>query len=132
MSAIDQLIAVVPKLENTVEIQGVKLDIKPLTLMSAAKLIRRFPDAIKAIFGETDMVDALVSCGPEFLAAAIVASLDTLGNLEEELKVSQLPDDMQLEIFSEILAITMPEGLEAFLDKLIPLAEKMGLTLAPE
>ena len=96
--------------------------------MTISKLFRRFPEATKVMFGEnTDIQTVLINSAPEMIAAVISAGMGQVNDIENEQEIAQLPDEYQLELLSEIIAITMPEGLEGFLGKLTPFLSKMGM-----
>ena len=127
-SVIQQLLSVAPSHTETVNINGVEIEIKALSLMTISKLFRRFPEATKVMFGEnTDIQTVLINSAPEMIAAVISAGMGQVNDIENEQEIAQLPDEYQLELLSEIIAITMPEGLEGFLGKLTPFLSKMGM-----
>lgn len=128
ISAIDALLSVAPKHTETVELNGVSVDIFPVSLMSVAKILRRFPEAIQVLIGEHQKPElAIVNCGPEAVAAIIAAGMGKVNDIETEVKISQLPDEWQAELLGEIVRITMPDGLEQWMGKFLAVAQKMGL-----
>ena len=132
MKSIDALLATAPKSTTSVTVNGQTVELTPLSLMVIARLLRRFPVALKALMGEGgDILDTVVSCGPEALSAVIAAGLGEAGNLEAEAKIQTMPDELQLELLAEIMQATMPEGLESFLARLMPFIERIGLIANP-
>lgn len=128
-NSIDLLLSAMPKNTKTVEIENIAVEIEPLSLMTISKLLRRFPEALKLLFGESDKPEQLlINQGPEMIAAIISASMGFLNDIENEQKISQLPDEWQGEILGEVIQATMPDGLDAFLGKLAPFLGKMGIT----
>lgn len=130
-NSIDALLSAAPNVTNDVEIGGVKITVKPLSLMMIAKLLRRFPDAMKLLTGGTDndsdAMKTIVTCGPEAIAAVISAGTGALNDIENEQKIANLPDEWQAELLAEIVNITMPDGLDVFLEKFLPFLQKMGM-----
>ena len=69
-SVIQQLLSVAPSHSETVNINGVEIEIRALSLMTISKLFRRFPEATKVMFGEnTDIQTVLINSAPEMIAA---------------------------------------------------------------
>lgn len=127
-SGIDALLSVAPSYAETVTVGGIEIEIQPISLMSLAKLLRRFPEALKVLLGEhSDPTQAVVGCGPEAIAALVSAGVGQLNDIQMEQKIASLPDDWQAELLGEILRITMPDGLESFLGRFLKIAEKVGL-----
>lgn len=128
-NSIDLLLSAMPKTSREVEISGVSVEIEPLSLMTISKLLRRFPQSLKVLFGESDKAEELlINQGPEMVAAILSASMGFLNDIEHEQKISQLPDEWLAELLGEVIQLTMPDGLEGFLGKLKPFLGKMGIS----
>lgn len=128
---IAQLEAVADGGFREVDAGGVTLRLRPVTLVECLRLLRRFPALKSGLFGgEADdgtLFDVLLDAGPEAIAALVAASSGRLGDAKLEAVIARLPDDVLIPAVLDVVALTMPEGLEAFFERLINLAGAAGL-----
>lgn len=128
MSNFQKLLSIAPKYSDNVVIEGVSFEVKPLSLMKIAKILRRFPPLLSVASGEDiDFIKIVTDCGPEAVAAIVVAATGEVNDIEEEVIVQQLPDEWQLELLTKAFELTMPGGVEDFLGKFLPFIERMGM-----
>lgn len=133
MADITALFGAAPKAMGTVEVGGHAVEISPVSLASLVRILRRYPAAVKVLFGGGDVAETLVGCGPEMIAALLAAATGHEGEPEVERRIADLPEEWQADLLAEAVRLTLPDGrLDAFLARLARVGEAMGLKALPQ
>lgn len=86
-----------------------------------AHLLARFPELRKLMAGVEVEADDLMRMGGDVVNAIIACGCGYVGKQEAEAKVDQLPADVQLDMLTKIIKLTMPGGVGPFVEKLTAL-----------
>jgi hypothetical protein len=120
------LVDIAPAVEK-IDCGGVSVEVYGVSVRGVASLLARFPDLRKLMSGLEVEPDSLVSMAPDAVAAIIAAGVGKPGDPETEAIADRMPVDVQADLLSAILRLTMPRGLGPFADKLA----KLGDILVP-
>ena len=120
-------------LSETVTVSGVAIEVKGVSALGIASLMKRFPEFRELLSGnEIDIgPDQLFELVPNGVAAIIAAGCGHPGNQEAEGVAEGLPVAEQLELLQAILRLTMPDGIVPFAERVRSLFGSVA-TLAPE
>lgn len=118
------LLDIAPAAER-VDIRGIQVDVRGLSLTDLRDLIARFPEVV-ALFGKGLNVGAIMKAGPAVVAAAIAAACGNPGDKAAEAIAGDLPLGEQADILDKVLRLTMPKGPGPF----VALLKTVGLDLA--
>jgi hypothetical protein len=134
MSIVDDLLSVVPSTVKTVKIKETDVEIRPIELSEIATILAKYPaclDAFKNGFEDINFT-LILKTAPQIINEIVAAGLDEMNNLEEITKIQRLPDDIKLEILSQIVSLTMPGGMDDLLGKFQPLLNLFGVEMESE
>lgn len=109
------------------EVKGIR--VWGLSGEGIAYLFQRFPDIRRAVVGRSVDRDALLALAPDMIAAIIACGIGFVNDPEQEKAAATLSLDLQMDFIDAILRLTMPDGPDPFVDKI--LAIKGRLTAAP-
>ncbi len=121
------LVDIAPIVEK-VTVGGAVIDVPGVSAAGIAILLYRFPELRKLLTGVTVDSDALLKAGPGALAAILAAGTGVPGDEAAEAAAARLPLGDQTDLLTAILRVTLPGGLDPFVEKLTSL----GLIIAPE
>ncbi len=120
------LVDIAPIVEK-VTICGTVIEVPGVSAEGIAVLLSRFPELRKLLTGVTVDSDALLKAGPGALAAILAAGTGVPGDEAAETAAARLSLGDQTDLLTAILRVTLPGGLDPFVEKLTSL----GLILAP-
>ncbi len=108
---------------QTVTIRDHPIEVTGVSAKGVAQLLLRFPELRALISGRDVGLDQLLALGGDIIAAVIAAGCGQAGDELAEAAAGRLGLDDQAELLAAIMALTMPQGLGPFVDKLA----RMGL-----
>mgnify|MGYP007071592357 CR=1 FL=1 len=117
----------------TVAVRGVALDVPGIGASGLASLMRRFPAIHDLLTGKGLSLDAdaLLSTGPEAVAAIIAAGCGNPGDAAHEAAADALPIGDQIEVLAKILEVTLPDGPKNIEARLVGMLRRVGLSQTP-
>lgn len=121
------LVDIAPIVEK-VTICGTVIEVPGVSAEGIAVLLSRFPELRKLLTGVTVDSDALLKAGPGALAAILAAGTGVPGDEEAEAAAARLPLGDQADLLTAVLRVTLPGGLDPFVEKL----SSLGLIMAPK
>lgn len=119
-------------LARTVPVSGVDVAVYGVSAEGIASLLGRFPQLASMIGMEAEKAqegvtaEAIIKVAPTAIAAIIAAGCGYPGNPEAEERAAQLSVDAQLDLISAIIELTMPKGVNPFIEKLEAAMGKLG------
>lgn len=113
-------------LESSVDVRGKKLPCFGLGAKAIVNLVTRFPVLKEMLFPAgalqlpSELSDplALIHAAPDAIAAILAAGTGYPGDEKHEEAASNLAIEEQVDLLTEILKLTLPNGLVPFMDKL--------------
>lgn len=128
MATIKDLLALQKDHVDSVEIQGLSFPVRPVGMIDILRIIGRFPELKQVFFGadERTLIDIVVSVGPDAIAAFLAVATG-----QDEKDFVGLDDESLIAFLSKAIKVTMPDGIEGFLQKLVKLGSASGI-LKPE
>lgn len=102
---------------QTTKVQGVS--VYGVSVAGVAVLYKQFPELAKAMVeGTLSMTpEQLLELAPEAVAHIIAAGTGNPGDEEFVAAAAALPIDTQIDFLSEIIRLTMPNGINPFVEK---------------
>lgn len=122
------LMDIAPVAGAKVNIRGVDLEVRGLSLGDIAMLLGRFPKVAEVFSRQEGAMEAIMRSGHDIIAAIIAAGCGMAGDAEAEEKAEGLSLQEQFEVIVEVVRLTMPDGPRPFVEKLASLG---WLTLPP-
>lgn len=111
-----------------VAVGPVEIDVYGVSASTIVSILGRFPGIVDAYQkGSTDLIEILLQHGGEAMTAAVAAACGYPGDARAEKQAALLPADTQMTIVMEAIKITMPDGLDPFVNKLTALLGAFGL-----
>lgn len=111
-----------------VTIAGTEVEVPGVSAAGVAVLLSRFPELRKLMSGIEVSAEDLLKVGPDALAAILAAGTGEPGNEKAEAAAARLTLGDQADLLAAILRVTLPGGLDPFVEKLTGL----GLLMAPD
>ena len=106
------------------EVHGVS--VYGVSARGIAHLLGSFPELRKLMSGMEVDAESLMAVAPDAIAAIIAAGVGKPGDAEYTAAADRLPVDIQADLLSAILSITMPQGVGPFVEKLASLGGVLG------
>ena len=110
-------------LTQIVTVRDHPIEVTGVSAKGVAQLLLRFPELRALISGRDVGLDQLLALGGDIVAAVIAAGCGQAGDEQAEAAAGRLGLDDQAELLAAIMALTMPQGIGPFVDKLA----RMGL-----
>ncbi len=101
-----------------VSVAGTVVDVPGVSVAGVATLLHRFPELRKLMSGIEVSADDLLKAGPDALAAILAAGTGEPGNEKAEAAAARLTLGDQADLFAAILRVTLPGGIDPFVEKL--------------
>lgn len=113
-------------LESSVEVRGKRVPCFGLGAKQIVDLVTRFPVLKETLFpaGALQMPSevsdplGLIHAAPDAISAILAAGTGHLGDQQHEEAASNLGLEEQIDLLTEILKLTLPNGLVPFMEKL--------------
>ena len=107
-----------------------EIEVRGVSARGVIAILRRFPAFGALVNGKAGDLDAqtLIDHAPDAVAALIAAGAGFPGNDQAEAKADGLPAPVQIDLLEAIVSLTLPEGLDPFLDRLAGLMDRAGLS----
>lgn len=120
------LLDIAPTTE-TVKIRGVEITVHGISAKGIAHLLAKYPEIRKLLSGRTVENDDLIGLGADIVSAIIAAGVGHPGETDYEEAAATLNISEQADILERVIALTMPQGVNPFMDRLMGLMGKVGL-----
>ena len=101
-----------------VTVAGTEIDVPGVSAAGVAALLVRFPELRKMMSGVEVTPEDLLKAGPGALAAILAAGTGAPGDVEAEAAAARLPLGDQTDLLAAILRVTLPGGIDPFVEKL--------------
>jgi len=111
------LIDIAPRTE-TVVVQGTLVSVHGISAKGFAQLLGRFPELRKLMTGQEVEIEQLMAMGGDVVAAIIAAGCGCPGDQHAENVADGLAIEVQLDLLSATLRLTLPGGFGPFVEKL--------------
>lgn len=114
-------------LTREVQVGEQKITVGGVSADGIAHIFNRFPE-VRALFTGRDGIsaDRIVELVPKAVASIIACGCGLVANEEAEAKAAALPAEVQLDLLSAIITLTMPKGVGPFMERLTALADSFG------
>ena len=103
---------------ETVTVAGTPVEVPGISAAGVATLLARFPELRKLMSGIEVSPEDLLKMGPAALAAVLAAGTGEPGNEKAEATAARLTLGDQADLLAAILRVTLPGGLDPFVEKL--------------
>ncbi len=103
---------------ETVTVAGTPVEVPGISAAGVATLLARFPELRKLMSGIDVSPEDLLKMGPAALAAVLAAGTGEPGNEAAETSAARLTLGDQADLLAAILRVTLPGGLDPFVEKL--------------
>ena len=123
------LVDIAPVTEK-VTVAGTEVEVPGVSAAGVAVLLHRFPELRKLMSGIEVAAEDLLKVGPDALAAILAAGTGEPGNEKAETAAARLTLGDQADLLAAILRVTLPGGLDPFVEKLSRLGLLMDSTAA--
>jgi enoyl-CoA hydratase/carnithine racemase len=114
------LIDIAPAVE-TVDVQGAPVTVYGVSAKGLAHLLGRFPELRMLMTGQEVQTEQLMAMGGDAVAAIIAAGCGYSGDETAEAVAGKLSLDAQADLLAAILRLTLPKGIDPFVEKLTAL-----------
>jgi hypothetical protein len=114
-----------------VSVNGTDVDVCGVSFEGAVALLGSFPELMAMFRGRVVDAGTIIASGPKLVAAVLAAGTGAPGDAEAMDIASKLPIGTQLDLLEAIIAVTMPDGLPAFVTRLTRLIDSMGNAAGP-
>jgi len=132
VKSIDDLLTAVDHSYQDVEILGMVIKLRPVTILECLRLVKRFPKLMDLFEPKTDkdgnilpdemqpsLLSVFLDSGVDAAAAFIACSAGREGDVGFEQTIATKPDDLTLALFSSAVQVTLGEGsLDDFFTKI--------------
>jgi hypothetical protein len=109
-------------LTETVECNGVEIEVTGISVMNIAQLLGQFVELRKFWTTEELNVERLIELGPEVIAAIIAAGTGEANDDDIKRVVKRLPFSAVFELIEAIVRVTLPGGgLGPFMERAVGL-----------
>ena len=108
-----------------VTVAGTEIEVPGVSAAGIAILLTRFPELRKTFSGIEVSTKELLKVGPEALAAILAAGTGAPGDEAAEAVAAKLSVGRQTKILAAILRVTLPDGIDPFVEEL----DGLGLLL---
>jgi hypothetical protein len=117
-------------LQRTVPVQGVEVAVSGISALAIAQMMGRFPEVRNLLGGKSADITAerLFEAVPEAVAVIIAAGCGRADDEALQAKAASLPLEVQFELVTVILELTVPSGVGPFVQKLRGLMGGLGIT----
>lgn len=119
----------VATIPSTVPVQGTDLPVFGVSAKGIAILMERFPEVQKMLAGDSAGItpSAILAKAPEAVAFLIAAGCGHPGEADHEAAAAKLAAGDQMAILEKVFALTMPQGVGPFFEKLMALGNVVGV-----
>lgn len=111
------------------EVAGIK--VWGLSATGIAYLFDKFPELRRLVVGREVDRDRMMTLAPDIIGAIIACGIGFVADPEQEKAASVLPITLQLDFVDAILELTMPDGPDPFVDKILGLKARFVAAPAP-
>ncbi len=101
-----------------VTVAGTAIEVPGVSAAGVASLLARFPELRKLMTGISVAAEDLLKVGPAALAAILAAGTGAPGDEAAEAAATRLPLGDQADLLAAILRVTLPGGIDPFVEKL--------------
>lgn len=118
----------------TVEVQGKQIEVFGVSARGIAYLASKYPEIKKVLAGkkfEGLQPERIVTLVPDAIASIIAAGCGMPGNEEAEKVADKLSTGDQVKLLTEIIRLTMPDGVGPFVERLQALTSVAQSGAAP-
>jgi ABC-type tungstate transport system substrate-binding protein len=126
MTKRDPLLDIAPATET---VPGFPLPVTGMSLHAVAEVMRRHNVLAELFSGGTVDAARMLAKAPDTVVAVIAAAVGRPADEVAEQAIAKLPLGTQTRLLDRAVALTFPEGLAPFRDRLVQLAS--SLTIAP-
>lgn len=117
----------IAELNEKVQVRGKDIDVFGVSAQGLVYLISKYPQVADAINGGEVKAEALMKLGGDVVGAIIAAGTGAPGDAQSEEVARKLPLSDQAALIASILRLTLPDGIDPFVEKLSAIAASLGV-----
>jgi hypothetical protein len=113
--------------KREVRVGVINVEVYGVSASTIIMILGRFPGIVDAYQrGGSDLIEILLENGGDAVSAAVAAVCGFPGDKAAEKQAALIPADAQIEIIMEGISLTMPEGVDPFVKKVVAVFEAFG------